>query len=305
MKAHGPAGEVMRLRRLDLNLLVALDCLLVERGVTKAARRLGVSQSTASDALARLRRHFNDPLLQGKPRAYELSPLAQRLRPAVADAVTAADRVFAGMPGFEPMEEGAEFRVLGSEHALVFAGAALSRAVSAQSRRSRLLLGSFVPADDPSEQLRKSDGLLLSDKPAPGDAERIDLGEDRIMVVRAAGSTPVETVSDLGRRPWVVHTESAHASASSGRFANASIRLRVEVEVPSALSVPFYVEDTDRLALLPLSLAEQLARGSRVEIAEPPLELEPVRVALWWHPARAVDPAHLWLRNVADGIAAR
>src|ERR1700750_71910 len=53
----------MDLGGLDLNLLVALDALLSERSVTRAAQRVGLSQPGMSKALGRLRRHFDDPLL--------------------------------------------------------------------------------------------------------------------------------------------------------------------------------------------------------------------------------------------------
>lgn len=293
-------GEVRRLRRLDLNLLVALDCLLVERGVSKAARRLGVSQSTASDALARLRRHFDDPLLQGSPRRYELSPLAQRLRAAVAEAVTAADRVFAGMPDFVPDADAVQFRVVGSEHALLFAGTALSRAVSGWSHGSRLLLEAHSHDDDAATRLRENDGLLLSDGVLPDGAQRIDVGTDRIVVVRAAGSEPVETMAALQERPWVVYSE--HGMPVD-RLPSGLLHPRVEIDVPSALSVPFYLEDTDRLALLPMSLAQRAAQGSRIEMSELPVPMPPLRIAFWWHPSRAADPAHAWLRRIVRTFA--
>ena len=53
----------MNLSGLDLNLLVALDALLSERSVTRAAQRVGLSQPGMSNPLARLRRLLNDPLL--------------------------------------------------------------------------------------------------------------------------------------------------------------------------------------------------------------------------------------------------
>ncbi|MDN8907652.1 LysR family transcriptional regulator, partial [Staphylococcus aureus] len=66
------------LSRLDLNLLVALDALLTERSVTRAAERLHLSQPALSASLARLRNHFNDPILARRGNAYELTPLALR-----------------------------------------------------------------------------------------------------------------------------------------------------------------------------------------------------------------------------------
>lgn len=65
--------------RPDLSLLPSLEALLRERSVTKAAQRMGLSQPSLSAALARLRRHFRDPLLVRVGNAYELTPLAARL----------------------------------------------------------------------------------------------------------------------------------------------------------------------------------------------------------------------------------
>ena len=77
---YGWAGGTV-LANLDLNLLLTLDVLLTERNVTRAAEQLGVSQPAVSAALARLRRHFGDELLDRVGNRYELTPLAAQLRP--------------------------------------------------------------------------------------------------------------------------------------------------------------------------------------------------------------------------------
>jgi LysR family transcriptional regulator, nod-box dependent transcriptional activator len=69
----------MRLEKLDLNLLVALDVLLQERGVSLAADRLFLSQSATSGVLARLRDYFNDDLLVLRGRSMVLTPQAEKL----------------------------------------------------------------------------------------------------------------------------------------------------------------------------------------------------------------------------------
>ncbi|MGO4840163.1 LysR family transcriptional regulator, partial [Rhizobiaceae sp. 2RAB30] len=71
----------MDLRRIDLNLLVALEALLDEKNVTRAAHRLGMSQPAASRALGRLRALFSDPLLVDGPGGYVHSARAEELRP--------------------------------------------------------------------------------------------------------------------------------------------------------------------------------------------------------------------------------
>ena len=70
----------MNLQSFDLNLLLALDALLKERHVTRAAARIGLSQPAMSNALARLRDLLDDPLLVRTPRGMVPTPRAERLQ---------------------------------------------------------------------------------------------------------------------------------------------------------------------------------------------------------------------------------
>src|ERR1700733_14593485 len=101
----------MNLRAVDLNLLVALDALLAERHVTKAALRAGLSRPAMSNALNRLRHLFSDELLvrtstgmQPTPRAVEwLEPLKNLLRQV--------ERVLESDGGFDPRNSERAFTV--------------------------------------------------------------------------------------------------------------------------------------------------------------------------------------------------
>ena len=80
-----------RLREVDANLLLSLHALLEERNLTHAGERMTMSQPAMSGALARLRKHFDDELLVRVGRGFELTPLAEEIRPMVAEAVEAAE----------------------------------------------------------------------------------------------------------------------------------------------------------------------------------------------------------------------
>src|SRR6478736_4676253 len=99
------------LSRLDLNLLIALDALLTERSVTRAAERLRLSQPALSASLSRLRAHFNDPILARQGNTYELTPLASRLAEQTGSALDAARRVFESQAEWDPGESTREFAV--------------------------------------------------------------------------------------------------------------------------------------------------------------------------------------------------
>src|SRR5262245_5383446 len=95
---------VSSLANIDLNLLVILRELLRERNVTRAARRVGVTQPAASAALARLRRHFGDELLERTRTGFVLTPLARQLATDIDAVYSGLERLFAAVPTFQPAE---------------------------------------------------------------------------------------------------------------------------------------------------------------------------------------------------------
>ena len=133
LMAHGD------LRGFDLNLLVTLDALLQERSVTSAARRLGISQPAASQALARLRRHFDDELLARQGGSYALTPKASGLLDELAELLDRAKLVVEGESDFNPLSSDREFRLMCSDYAAVVIGSELSnRQIGRASCRERV-----------------------------------------------------------------------------------------------------------------------------------------------------------------------
>src|SRR5258708_14690765 len=88
----------MSISRLDLNLLVVLDTVLAERSVARAARRLHVTPSAISNALARLRAALGDPLVTRQGRGIVPTPRAAELAPALARVMAELDRVITRAP---------------------------------------------------------------------------------------------------------------------------------------------------------------------------------------------------------------
>src|SRR6187402_1538958 len=105
----------MKLAGIDANLLAALDALLSEKSVTRAARRLGVGQPAVSHALARLRDHFKDELLVLIGRDYALTPRAKKLASVVANATRSLAEVFENAPSFDAATSSYRFVVACSD----------------------------------------------------------------------------------------------------------------------------------------------------------------------------------------------
>ncbi|MBV9747378.1 MAG: LysR family transcriptional regulator, partial [Acetobacteraceae bacterium] len=119
------------LRRFDLNLLVAFDALMAERSVTGAARRMGIGQPAMSNALARLRDMFGDPLLTRTPAGMQPTGRALDLVEPVARILAELRaEVFSGR-SFQPERETRIFRVGASDQVEVALVQEVLRAVRA------------------------------------------------------------------------------------------------------------------------------------------------------------------------------
>jgi DNA-binding transcriptional LysR family regulator len=123
----------MRLNRLDLNLLVALDALLDEKKTTAAAQRLSVSQSAISGMLARLRLYFEDDLLVQVGRQMELTPLGRDLADPVRQLILQIQATVAIRPTLSIATERRHFRITVSDYAVPILIAPLVRRLREQA----------------------------------------------------------------------------------------------------------------------------------------------------------------------------
>lgn len=294
---------VHRLRNLDLNLLLALDALLKERNVTRAAEHLGLSQPAVSAALARLRRHFDDELLHRIGNRYELTPLADQLAARTTAALVGVQRVFDAAPDFDPATAEREFTLMVSDYGAMVFGDPLATIVARQAPgvRLRFQQNTTYAVDHALETLRTIDGIVLphgflTDVPA------VDLYEDTWVCIVCKDNDLVGdtlTMDDVATLPWVVtyHLPTAFTPAAR-QLRMIGIEPDIQVVVESFLAVPFLVARTQRIALLQEQLAHRLAAAAGVRILPCPWDVVPLKEAFWWHPTFRADPAHAWLRGV-------
>jgi DNA-binding transcriptional LysR family regulator len=294
---------VMNLARLDLNLLVALDALLEQRSVTKAAAQMGLSQPALSASLARLRRHFDDELLVRVGNEYRLSPLARQLRGLVRAAVSGVDRVFAAQPEFDPVSSTREFNVLVSDYVVLLIGAAMARILQAEAPHARLRLTPNSPAlVERADQTLLSADLLLMPHGFVTDLAHADLYRDEWVVIVSADNPVVDqglTVEYLEAAPWVISYLGQTASTPAARqMRMLGIEPTVTVVTENFLTVPMLVAGSDRIALLQRRLVQHLPTSVNIRALPCPFQAGPLVEAMWWHPALSDDPEHTYLREV-------
>ena len=297
MKSDAP------LSRLDLNLLVALDALLTERSVSRAAIRLHLSQPTLSASLARLRTHFGDELLARRGNSYDLTPLGARLAEHVPTVLEGARRVFEIEPDWDPSDSTREFSIYMSDYGMATVAPIVARISHglAPNIRFRFMLHSPAIVDDAAERLRTVDGIVLPHG-FLADLPHTDLWRDGWVVVASADNPATHaglSLEDLTQAGWAFTYQSRTAFTSASRqLQQLGLEPRVEVVVESFLAVPQFVVGTNRLAMVQRGVARLIERFEGVVLLEPPFEATPLSNALWWHPAYRNDPAHAWMRGV-------
>lgn len=297
----------MDIRNVDLNLLVALDALLAERSVSRAAVRLHLSQPAASALLARLRELFGDPLLLRSARGMLPTPRALELLGPVRQVLDEIDAIVQPRAAFDPASAAHTFTLSASdyvEYALV------PKLVDYLERNAPGVSLEVLPLDLPSVARQMEGGEVdlcitgLQNAPAglhvrPLYAERI------VLVVRRRHPGVGERLS-LDEFCALEHirvsvpgsgfsTQIDQALAALGR------RRRTRLAVPHFLLVPEIVARSDMISALP----ERLARGyaAKLRIFDPPLDVEGFTVGEIWHERNQRDPAQQWLRDVLMQLA--
>lgn len=295
-------------RHVDLNLLGPLQALLEERSVTRAAARLGVSQPAMSASLAKLRRHFQDPLLARNGNVHELTPLAQQLLEPTDAALLAVRRVFTHEGQFNPSTSERDFTVVMSDYATAVLGPVVSKRLRVASPGSRLVIQALAPqvVDTAPDSLRSRDLLVMPHGFLTGLAHR-DLYEDNWVCLVSSETAPsaVLTMEDLAQRPWATtFNEPTAFTTAVQQLRMRGVEPRIEVVTEDYLTLGVLVAGTDRVALVQERLGRLLSANGGVRAVPCPFAADPLVEAMWWHPAYTNDRAHQWLREVfvAAGI---
>jgi len=300
-----------RLREVDANLLLSLHALLEERNLTHAGERMTMSQPAMSGALARLRKHFDDELLVRSGRGFELTPMADDLRPLVAEALEAAEALLGNQRDFDAGSSSKRFTVSLSEYAMTVLAEPLTRVLGEQAPACTVALDPIdVRPDQFEAQLMRRD-LIIGPLgfEFPGRLQPVFTDELVCLVTRDHPRLRDGALSldDLREMP---HAVAAFAAAGERRRplevefeAKGVVDRTVLVQVTSLLTLPFAVAGTDMCTFVPSRLARRCLDTLDLAIAETPLDAVTITEAAHWHPRREKDPAVVWLRKLLYDVA--
>ena len=302
----------MNLGGLDLNLLVALDALLSERSVTRAAQRVGLSQPGMSNALSRLRRLLGDPLLVRHGSALVPTARAQALAEPVHEALELIRGAVERPPAFDPARDRRSFRLSCSDYSVLMLIGPLVRDLA--TRAPGLSVEVIPRLPDAGRALDLGDVDLVIE-PAEivdrADLPSVRLWDDRWMACVWEGNTRVgdalslDDYTGLGHLVYSMGAAGQPVALPDRHLARIGVARRIELSVESFLLAPFLLQSTDLVTLVPLRAEAFLRRTGSIRLLEAPLDLPVLVEMLWWHPRAAADPAHAWLRERIAQVSAR
>jgi LysR family nod box-dependent transcriptional activator len=300
----------MDLASVDLNLLVAFDALMDERSVTRAAGRLSLSQPGMSNTLARLRKLFGDPLLVREGLTLVPTPRADALRQPVHDALAIIRAALDQRTGFDPVADQATWTVSCSDYSLLMLIGPLVRRLAAGA--PGVTIRALPRAPDPVGLLRASAAdLVIEPAEIMPDAQLASqrLFADRWLCCVWAGNAAVgdemtmDTYLRLGHLVYSMG-RGQPTSIVDQHLERSRVLRRIEFTVESFLLVPFLLEGTDLVTVVPERAVPHLRRSAAIRVLEPPVPLPAITEMLWWHPRHTANPAHAWIRGRIAEVAA-
>jgi DNA-binding transcriptional LysR family regulator len=290
----------MRLRSLDLNLLLVFDAIMRERSVVRAADALAISQPAVSHALNRLRYALKDQLFVRTPTGMLPTPRAEALALPVRRALNELQLAVEG-DRFDPALADRRFTIAVNNYAAVVAVGSIIAVVRAQAPKVRLTL---VPSGTLNLADRLDRGELdLAIFARALEGERFAshlLIEDRFVAVLRAGHPALRkklTAATLAGLPHL-------AISSSGEnmdFVDALLREQasdrtIASDVPY-LSAGAVLVQSNMVAILGRKLALEFRRAYPIEMRELPFDAPKLQSVMSWHRRFDDLPAHRWLRD--------
>jgi DNA-binding transcriptional LysR family regulator len=288
------------IRSLDLNLLKALNALLDERNVTRAAARLGVTQPAMSAILARLRDSFGDPLFARSQRGIVPTRRALELAVPVRRVLNEIETLLLP-PVFEPVSAFLDFTIAATDYALRAIAVPFLSALKQQAPNIRVALAS-VEEGPIQERLERGEIDLALTTPAdtPIGLHARRLFDERYVCVLREGH-PAARGRRLSLKQFcsldhalVSYAGDPFRGVTDEALAEKGMTRRVTLSVKRFLILPDILRASDLVAVVP----RRLVLGAEgLKLLEPPLEIPGFTKSAAWHERTHHDPAQRWLRE--------
>lgn len=295
----------MRLDQVDLNLFIVLDAVYREASVTRTAQVLNITQPAVSNALARLRRIFDDPLFVRTPEGMKPTPLTESVIVDVKKALTLLGSSVTHSARFDAAQSEKIFRVAMSNLTEALFLPRLYTAIAQIAPGVSMEV--FYPGREQAAESLKSGTLdLLLDAPLikPAGLEQHHLCQLPFVLAMRKG----HPLSD-GHIDLQTYLNADHIHVSSRRTGSGQVDMalraigrqrRIKVRVQDYQIAVELTRTSDLLWGVP----EEFAKLSALSTAPLPFSIEPMRFSLYWSKSADTDPANQWIRTQIISVCA-
>jgi DNA-binding transcriptional LysR family regulator len=300
----------MNISRINLNLLVALDALLTESNVSRAAHKVCITQSAMSNILKQLRALFQDDLLVKNGRKMILTLRAEALRPEIKQFLAHAECILQNNP-FDPCTSTRLFVIGMEEYAAIILLPALYAYLSQhaphikinikniplfaektmlEEKEIELAIGSIHPT---AAKVTFPHDVLLQEKLVCIGKPNHPLFKQKISLNKYLSAKHISFMPISNLVPHVVD------QILEEKGYERDVALRVSHIMPAI----YTLECTDLIATVPESIANEVSNILHFSVQDCALPLPKSKLAQMWHPWSQADNGCVWLRNVIKEIA--
>jgi DNA-binding transcriptional LysR family regulator len=287
--------------KLDLEWLGVFVEVYKTQSISRAAQRRGIAQASASIALNKLRRYFDDRLFSRTSLGMEPTPKARRLFPELQEALLRVETARGVRGAFSPHDAAREFRICMTDISEIVL---LPRLINhLRQAAPNLVVEAEKISPDSRRRLESGDvDLAVGFMPdlEAGFYQQVLFAQD--FVCLASVDHP-RIRAKPGRREFCAERHIAVVTSATGHsivdkvLARHKIERQVVLRVASFLGVARIVAQTELLVIVPRLLGNTLASQERIQVLEPPVNLPSYKVKQHWHERFNADPGNIWLRR--------
>jgi len=301
----------MSQRNLDVHLLECFDMLMRERSVSRAAERLGISQSSTSESLAKLRERLSDPLLVRSRDGMVPTPRALELLPQIRQLIEGLHTLLNHSKEFDAAQLAMRFRLATSDYTQLLLMPGLCRRIQVEAPKCGLdILPTHLLRVEEALGAAELD-LAIAYYPEPPQGLRcLPLFSDEYVCIARPGhpgmGAPMSAV-DFAALSHISVAPSGLAYFSGvvdSALQALGLTRRVTISSPHFLLAAHLVTQSDLVLVLPRQAANNLSQMLPLQILELPIPTRPVQVAMYWHERTHHSKPHQWLRSMVRTVLA-
>ncbi len=296
---------------VDLNLLVIFDAIMMESSITGAATRIGMTQPAVSNAVARMRVIWKDPLFVKQGRGIRPTPHAEHLWQEIRNPLLAI-RQASTENGFNPSTSTREFRIGATEHPPEMIWLPLRKVIEAEAPGISI---HSVPIHRNTEALLLEASVDLAVHYYVGSHPKICaswLFSNKLACAVRPEHPLLQALDSDGVLPLEQYMKEDHLMVSlSGEargnvddvLAQSGLKRKIAMTVNHFSLIPSILKDSDLVCVTPQSVVASDVRAGTLVVVPLSFDIEPAPISLLWHTRQDRDPGNIWMRQLISSFA--